>query len=68
MQAGQMPSHITITPDQQYALVLNEASGDMAVIRITTITANRRKTGASLFSMVPVGGRPVDTAIVTASS
>ena len=31
MQAGQMPSHITITPDQQYALVLNEASGDMAV-------------------------------------
>lgn len=67
VQAGQMPNHITITPDQQYALVLNEASGDMAVIRITTITANRRKSGASLFSMVPVGGKPVDTAIISAS-
>jgi YVTN family beta-propeller protein len=68
VQAGQMPNHITITPDQQYALVLNEASGDMAVIRITTITANRRKSGASLFSMVPVGAKPIDTAIVSASS
>ena len=68
VQAGQMPSHITITPDQQYALVLNEASGDMAVIRITTITANRRKSGASLFSMVPVGSKPIDTAIVSALS
>jgi DNA-binding beta-propeller fold protein YncE len=67
-QAGQMPGHISITPDQQYALVLNEASGDMAVIRITTITANRRKSGASLFSMIPVGAKPVDTAIVTSLS
>jgi YVTN family beta-propeller protein len=68
VQAGQMPNHITITPDQQYALVLNEASGDMAVIRITTITANRRKSGAALFSMVPVGARPIDTAIVSTES
>ena len=66
-QAGQMPNQITITPDQQYALVLNEASGDMAVIRITAITANRRKSGASLFTMIPVGERPMNAAIFTRS-
>ena len=59
VQAGQMPNHITITPDQQYALVLNEASGDMAVIRITTITANRRKSG-SFAIFHGAGGRQAD--------
>ena len=35
---GTEPSYITITPDDQYALVLNQASGDMAVIRIPNVT------------------------------
>ena len=64
-QAGQEPKQITITPDQQYALILNEASGDMAVIRIPNIKGTRLKTGASLFAMVPIGDTPVDTAIFT---
>lgn len=64
-QAGQQPKQITITPDQQYALILNESSGDMAVIRIPNIRGTRLKTGASLFAMVPIGDRPVDTAIFT---
>jgi DNA-binding beta-propeller fold protein YncE len=64
-QAGEMPRHIVITPDQQYALILDETSGDMAVIRIPSITSNRLKTGASLFAMVPVGEKPVDAAIFT---
>ena len=64
-QAGQEPKQITITPDQQYALILNEASGDMAVIRIPDIKGTRLKTGASLFAMVPIGDTPVDTAIFT---
>jgi DNA-binding beta-propeller fold protein YncE len=64
-QAGQQPKQITVTPDQQYALILNEASGDMAVIRIPNIKGTRLKTGASLFAMVPIGDTPVDTAIFT---
>jgi DNA-binding beta-propeller fold protein YncE len=56
---GQAPGFIKITPDRQYALVLNQKSGDMAVIRIAAVAASRAKA-APLFTMIPVGSRPVD--------
>jgi DNA-binding beta-propeller fold protein YncE len=59
---GSQPGEIVITPDQQYALVLNRGSGDMAVIRIAAIQAGRSKS-AALFTMVPVGARPVSTIV-----
>jgi YVTN family beta-propeller protein len=55
---GKEPSFITVTPDNEYALVLNRASGDMAVIRIATLSGRRRRF-APLFTMIPVGSRPV---------
>jgi YVTN family beta-propeller protein len=55
---GAEPWHIAITPGDEYALVLNRASGDVAVIRIHQRMSNRRKT-AALFTMVRVGARPV---------
>jgi YVTN family beta-propeller protein len=55
---GQGPGYITVTPDRQYALVLNCLSGDMAVIRIAAISATRAKS-APLFTMIPVGSKPV---------
>jgi hypothetical protein len=73
---GDRPSRIVITPDQQYALVLNEGSGDLAVVRIPAITGNRSKNGeslpsgiltlrgVSLFAMIPVGSHPTDLAIL----
>lgn len=71
VEVGQKPSYIAITPDNQYALVLNEASGDMAVIHVSSIqdklsdAAKRRgKAGASLFTMLAVGNQPVHAAIV----
>lgn len=68
VEVGVRPSYITVTPDSQYALVLDELSGDMAVIRVTGIRtnaeANRTKSGAALFTMIPVGARPVHAAIV----
>jgi hypothetical protein len=68
VEVGVRPSYITVTPDSQYALVLEELSGDMAVIRVTAIRtsaeANRTKSGAALFTMIPVGSRPVHAAIV----
>ena len=63
---GVEPGAIVITPDEQYALVLNRASGDIAVIRTAAINPKRAKR-APLFTMIPVGGQPV-AAIVRAAS
>jgi len=68
VQVGQGPGQIVITPDrpQQYALVLDEKSGDMAVIRLATFAEPwvRRNWPASLFTLVPVGEEPVAAAVV----
>lgn len=68
VEVGGLPGHIAITPDSQYALVLGERSGDMAVIHIPAIRGNRLKSGASLFTMIAVGDRPIDAAIVARPS
>jgi YVTN family beta-propeller protein len=59
---GNDPGFVTVTPDDQYALVLNRKSGDVAVLSVGTITANRRKT-AALLTVIPVGSRPVSAAV-----
>ncbi len=55
---GVQPGPIVVTPDQQYALVLNQGSGDIGVIRIASIRQERARK-AALFTMIPVGGVPV---------
>jgi DNA-binding beta-propeller fold protein YncE len=60
---GADPGYVTVTPDREYALVLNRKSGDMAVIRIAGLQPDRRKS-AALFTMIPVGSKPV-SAVVT---
>lgn len=68
VDVAERPGFITVTPDYQYALVLNESSGDMAVIHIGSIrqnfSASRYKAGASLFTLLPVGKRPVHALVV----
>ncbi|MBS1873994.1 MAG: hypothetical protein JSU00_12335 [Acidobacteria bacterium] len=59
---GAEPGYVTVTPDQQFALVLNRKSGDMAVLRIHADMANRAKT-AALFTMIPVGSKPVSAVV-----
>ena len=59
---GADPGFIAITPDQQYALVLNRKSGDVGVIRIHANIGNRQKS-AGLLTMIPVGSKPVSAAI-----
>jgi len=65
---GTEPSYITVTPDDQYALVLNQASGDMAVIRVPNVTRaineQRRSKKGPLFMLIPVGSKPVSAAVV----
>lgn len=66
---GTQPSYIAITPDDQYALVLNQVSGDMAVIRIPNVTRavneQRRWRRGPLFMLIPVGSKPVSAAILS---
>jgi YVTN family beta-propeller protein len=71
VQVGREPRQIVITPDNEYALVLNQKSGDMAVIRIFSLGGNqvggdrvRRYKSAPLFTMIPVGEGPVSAAVV----
>jgi YVTN family beta-propeller protein len=64
VNVGREPRHILVTPDRQYALVLNEGSGDLAVIRIASLAARRYKS-APLFTLIPVGEKPVDAAVIT---
>jgi hypothetical protein len=68
---GSRPGQIVLTPDREYALVLNENSGDMAVIRIFSLGGNqvggervKRYKSAPLFTMIPVGEGPVSAAVV----
>lgn len=61
---GGKPTLITVTPDSQYALVLDQASGDMGVIHIPAIRANKWKSGAALFTMLSVGSSPVDLVVL----
>jgi len=73
VEVGQNPSYIAITPDSRYALVLNERSDDLAVIYIpgigqNTVRMNRYKTGGALFTMMPVGSKPVHVGIVARSA
>ena len=75
VEVGLKPTYITTTPDSQYALILDELSGDMAVIRIPAIRTYHAPGGssgywlprlpASLFTMLPVGDKPVHAAIMT---
>jgi len=69
---GQEPGTILITAGSQYALVLNRKSGDVAVIRLSLIGNQRTNKalgslayshGAPLFTLIPVGSKPVAAAI-----
>ncbi len=62
VSAGSDPGFITVTDDDQYALVLNRGSGDVSVLRVSTITRNRDRR-AGLLTVIPVGSRPVSAAV-----
>ncbi len=63
VKVGAQPCCVTFTSDNQYALVVNHGSGDLAVIRIAAIKPGRNKT-APLFTMIPVGTSPVSAVVV----
>jgi DNA-binding beta-propeller fold protein YncE len=71
VQVGQSPGTIVLTPEMpgqdRYALVLNEQSGDLAVIRMKSLPqdAEQRRRPAPLFTLIPVGERPVSAAVMS---
>jgi DNA-binding beta-propeller fold protein YncE len=73
VDVGQEPCCIVTTPgsqsDSQYALVLNRKSGDVAVIRSYSLNRGGPfkeplKKPTPIFTMIPVGEKPVAAAIV----
>ena len=60
VQTGADPSYVALTPDDKYALVLNRASGDVAVLDLRRIKRNK---SAGLLTVIPVGSRPVSAAV-----
>ena len=71
VQVGQSPGAIVITPavegQDQYALVLNQGSGDLAVIRLNSLPrdAESRRRPTALFTLIPVGEKPVSAAVMS---
>ena len=71
VEVGKRPGFVAVTTDSQYALVLNEGSGDMAIIHVGAIPRKlgdaarmRSKSAASLLTVLPVGANPVHLTIV----
>jgi YVTN family beta-propeller protein len=62
LAVGADPGYIAVTTDDQFALVLNRRSGNVAVIRIASVIP-RRTRSAPLFTLIPVGSRPVSAAV-----
>jgi DNA-binding beta-propeller fold protein YncE len=74
VQVGQQPEQIVLTParpgQDQYALVLNQGSGDLAVIRVNTLANSdplRRYQPRPVFTLIPIGEKPVSAAVVAFS-
>ena len=66
VQVGQAPCEIVLTPDHQYAMTIDEQSGDLAVIRLSTFSEpwTRRYKSGSLFTIVQVGDQPAAAVVV----
>ncbi|HEY7338677.1 MAG TPA: hypothetical protein VH639_27560 [Bryobacteraceae bacterium] len=60
VQTGVDPGYVSITPGEEYALVLNRKSGDVAVLDLRRIRPNK---SAGLLTVIPVGSRPVSAAV-----
>jgi YVTN family beta-propeller protein len=49
---GETPGDILLTPDGEYALVLDQHSGNVSVVRITSVLGRKVKTNP-LFTVFP---------------
>jgi DNA-binding beta-propeller fold protein YncE len=52
VHVGETPGDVLLTPDGEYALVLDQRSGNVSVVRITTVLGRKVKT-SPLFTVFP---------------
>ena len=52
VHVGEIPGDVLLTPDGQYALVLDQRSGNVSVVRIATVIDRKVKT-KPLFTVFP---------------
>jgi len=62
---GGKPGEVLLTPDGEYALVVNQESGDVSVVRVQTVLDKKNKV-KPLFTVFPTGANPQSAAIVPA--
>lgn len=61
---GSDPGFIRVMNNDQYALVLNRKSGDMAILSVAAIAQKKnRYSPVGLRAMIPVGSRPVNAVV-----
>lgn len=60
VQTGADPGYVSITPGEEYALVLNRKSGDVAILDLRRVGLNK---SLGLLTVIPVGSRPVSAAV-----
>jgi DNA-binding beta-propeller fold protein YncE len=61
---GSDPGYIRVMDNDQYALVLNRKSGDMAILSVAAVTQKKnRYSPVGLRAMIPVGSRPVSVVV-----
>ncbi|MES1261856.1 MAG: YncE family protein, partial [Acidobacteriota bacterium] len=63
VHTGGNPGEVLLTPDEEYALVIGQDSGDVSVIRMPTVLDRSVKT-KPLFTVFPMGGKPLSAVIV----
>lgn len=60
---GGKPGEVLLTPDEEYALVISQDSGDVSVVRMPTVLDRSVKT-KPLFTVFPMGGKPQSALIL----
>jgi DNA-binding beta-propeller fold protein YncE len=63
VHVGGKPGEVLLTPDGEYALVVNRDSGDVSVIRIKTALDKKIRV-KPLFTVFPTGSAPQSAAII----
>ena len=64
LPVGSDPGFVRVTPDDQFALVLNRKSGDVAVLSVPGVMQKKsRYSPVGLLTVIPVGSRPVSAAV-----
>lgn len=63
VHVGGIPGEVLLTPDEEYALVIGQDSGDVAVIRLRTVLDHSVKT-KPLFTVIPMGAEPQSAVIL----